>query len=184
MSTIYTVYKAVNLINGKCYIGFDSNWPNRKYHHVWAKEQYPIQKAIKKYGKQNFKWEVLYQSKDAEHTLSIMEPYFIKENNSFGKNGYNMTKGGDGVLGLKHTEKTKRKISISSKGRKRPQIEIDKIRLALLGSQRAAKSYKFSRDGKTIEIFNLKKYCRTNGIPYQGMWELSKGIRKTFRGFS
>jgi len=27
---IYTIYKCVNTINGKVYIGFDSQWPNRQ----------------------------------------------------------------------------------------------------------------------------------------------------------
>ena len=30
---IFSIYKATNLINDKCYIGFDSNWPNRKNIH-------------------------------------------------------------------------------------------------------------------------------------------------------
>ena len=35
MSSIYSIYKATNTINGKVYIGFDSNWPNRQNEHKY-----------------------------------------------------------------------------------------------------------------------------------------------------
>lgn len=62
-------------------------------------------KAMKKYGIENFDWEILYQSMERDHTLKTMEPYFIQEQNSFIPNGYNMTRGGDGVFGRVLLEK-------------------------------------------------------------------------------
>lgn len=121
MNHIYTIYKATNKINGKCYIGFDNNWPTRKRAHKLAKRKYVFHNAIRKYGWGAFEWEILYQSKDREYTLKIMEPYFIKENNSFiDNNGYNMTYGGEGTIGIKKTltEEHKNKIGLSGLGRK------------------------------------------------------------------
>jgi hypothetical protein len=104
---IYTVYRALNTRNGKAYVGFDSNWPERKRYHLWAaKKNYERHKnvafydAIRKYGEDVFVWEVLYQSSDRDHTLSVMEPHFIAENRAFG-DGYNMTVGGEGTFGSK-----------------------------------------------------------------------------------
>jgi len=111
---IYTIYKCVNTINGKVYIGFDSQWPNRQKIHNsnHKKMRYKFYNAISKHGWENFEWSILYQSKDREHTLKIMEPYFIAEYDSF-KNGYNSTLGGEGVFGLhriqSNEEKHKRK---------------------------------------------------------------------------
>jgi group I intron endonuclease len=103
---IYTIYKATNIVNGKVYVGFDSNWPQRKYTHRYrCKERACVfHKAMMKYGKDNFSWEILYQSQDYNHTLSEMEPHFIREHKSNIKQfGYNMTSGGEGGPDYKHT---------------------------------------------------------------------------------
>jgi group I intron endonuclease len=140
---IYSIYKATNKINGKVYIGFDSNWPHRKnchksYHkrNNQKESKNKFYRALRKYGWENFQWLVIYQSKDKEYTKNIMENYFINEYDSF-KNGYNSTLGGDGTfgssrkgikfkynhskwLGKKHTEETKKLMSKNMKGVKKP----------------------------------------------------------------
>jgi len=107
---MYTIYKATNKINGKSYIGFDSNWPRRKKHHEGAFGNCVLfSRAMKKYGKEAFEWNILYQSKEMEHTLKVMEPHFIEEYETFTE-GYNLTKGGEGIVGLVHSYETKEKI--------------------------------------------------------------------------
>lgn len=128
---IYTIYRATNTINGKCYIGFDSSWPKRLYEHKQSSKNADqvFYRAIRKYGWEKFSWEILYQSNDGIHTLSVMEPFFIKENNSYirvkNSNGYNMTIGGEGSLGYIHTKKSRENIGKSligkTKGRKKPE---------------------------------------------------------------
>jgi group I intron endonuclease len=112
MSTIYSIYRAKNITNGKCYIGFDSNWPYRKSRHKISSQASNLKfhNAIKKYGWDKFEWAVIYQSIDGEHCLDIMEPFFIKEYDSF-NNGYNMTEGGEGVIGYTHNSERRLKIS-------------------------------------------------------------------------
>lgn len=99
---IYSIYRATNLITNKVYIGFDSKWPNRKKNHQWyalnGGSTY-LYKSIRKHGWGNFKWDVLYQSYDGDHCLNVMEPHFILEYKSYGS-GYNLTKGGEGLLGI------------------------------------------------------------------------------------
>lgn len=120
--SIYTIYRATNLINGKVYIGFDSSWPNRQKDHKrdYHTSDLIFHRAIKKHGWDNFVWKILYQSKDGYHTLNTMESFFILENNSYvfvhNSNGYNMAKGGGGTLGMKHSNSTKQKISNSKTG--------------------------------------------------------------------
>lgn len=112
---IYTIYMATNLVNGKKYIGFDSAWPRRRGDHLsnafneTNQNKYYFHSAIKKYGKSNFEWIVLYQSLDRKHTLNTMERQFITEYRTYSGfsdcNGYNLTLGGDGVFGrIKSTE--------------------------------------------------------------------------------
>ena len=104
---IYSIYKATNKINGKCYIGFTSNWEKRwQGHKVSAfkkNSSHPIHKALRKYGPDNFDWQVIYQSLDRVHCLSVMEHHFIVQYRSHTRfddcNGYNQTLGGEGRLG-------------------------------------------------------------------------------------
>lgn len=108
---ICTIYKSVNKINGKCYIGFDSNWPRRLKQHKekYKKENRKFYDAIKKYGWNNFDWQIIYQAWDSEYCLKVMEPYFIEQYNSVNE-GYNMTLGGEGTLGLEPWNKNKSNI--------------------------------------------------------------------------
>jgi len=118
---IYTIYKIVNKINGKVYIGFTSkNPPHKRWITHISQLNNPkysklaLYKSIKKYGKDSFDFIVIYQSKDRNHTLKIMEPHFIKEYNSFGLNGYNLTEGGEGTFGHTKTSWCKGKTGIHS----------------------------------------------------------------------
>lgn len=134
---IYSIYKVTNLINDKVYIGFTKNLKSRIKAHKKSTTKPEIYKssfhrAIRKYGWDNFIWEVLYQSYEKEHTLDIMEPYFIKEHDSF-NNGYNMTTGGDGRPGLEHNEETKYLIGSRTRGKKLPEEHKNKISKSHIG---------------------------------------------------
>ena len=125
---IYSIYKCVNRLNGKVYIGFDSKWPNRKYEHKYNTnhKKQKLYHAIRKYGWNNFDWEVIYQSFDGEYTLKVMENYFITEYHSY-NNGYNETLGGEGTLGRITKEETKNKISKALKGKPKSNHHIQKM---------------------------------------------------------
>jgi group I intron endonuclease len=121
---IYTIYSARNTINNKVYIGFDSNYPNRQRIHKSASKNQDCKfyRAIRKYGWDNFIWEIIYQSTDKDHTLKEMENYFINEYDSF-HNGYNSTFGGDGCFGRVRTSEERLKQSIKTKGKPKPQTK-------------------------------------------------------------
>ena len=117
---IYSIYKATCIITNQCYIGFDSDWPNRKKSHKRESKKdnnIKFYNAIKKYGWDNFEWEVIYRSKDGGHCLNVMEEYFINEYDSM-KNGLNTTPGGNrgpilsgednGMFGKTHSDKVKK----------------------------------------------------------------------------
>lgn len=157
MSSIYSIYKATNTITGKSYIGFDSCWPNRKKSHrnkMYEKNNIKFYNALRKYGWNNFIWEVIYQSLDGKHCLSVMEPFFIKENNSF-YGGYNSTLGGEGVIGYKHNQERIEKIILSSKGRKQSKETIqkrsEKIRLFWSKNQKVISREQKNKISKTLK---------------------------------
>lgn len=106
------IYKATNKINGKMYIGQTiSTLKHRMQQHLWfSKKPKPLSYfhcAIKKYGRNNFSWEIICVCKDM-FELNKLEIYYIDFYNSFGENGYNLNNGGTNAL---LSEKHKKKIS-------------------------------------------------------------------------
>jgi len=95
--SIYSIYKITNKINNKVYIGYTGrSFERRMFEHTikWSL----VNQAMKDCGIENFDFDIIYQSKDKNHCLNEMEPYFIKEYNSI-VNGYNHFKqigGGSG----------------------------------------------------------------------------------------
>ena len=98
---IYSVYRIVNKNNGKCYIGWTSRDPVQRWDEHRKSTTSAMTYAMQKYGKDSFEHQVIYQSLDKEHSLS-MERAFIVEYNSL-NTGYNRTAGGEGVCGYKQT---------------------------------------------------------------------------------
>jgi len=112
------IYKATSKTSGKSYIGQTRQaLKNRQQGHFddCNRRNNAFGSAIKKYGKNDFIWSVLEKCNSSEE-LNKKEIKYIKEYNTLAPNGYNLTTGGEG--GFLRTEETKRKISISKKGKK------------------------------------------------------------------
>ena len=121
---IGTIYKLTSP-SGKIYIGQTTNLKDRKrclYNTNKYYSGHKLDNAIKKYGIENFKYEILVQLEMEdkfllrEH-LDVLESQYIEKYNSY-NNGYNMTLGGSGSKGCFQTEESRKKISEKAKGRK------------------------------------------------------------------
>ena len=84
-----------------------------------------IHHAIRKYGIENFIFETLFHC-ISKNNMDQKEKETIKAMNSKRPRGYNLTNGGEGSFGYKHTEKAKTRISVAHKGRKMTADEIEK----------------------------------------------------------
>ena len=82
------IYKITNKLNGKVYIGQSRDIDARWRQHINAKDNYAIHNAIKKYGKENFKFEVLLEC--PIDMLNVWERDMIALYDCISPNGYNI----------------------------------------------------------------------------------------------
>jgi group I intron endonuclease len=114
------IYRAVNTINGKSYIGKTEKTleVRRDLHIATAKQQsqFAFHRAIAKYGIDAFEWNVL-ETCDSLEKLNDKEKDYIKLYESFGLKGYNMTAGGEGQCGWNPSTETRALWSEQRKGK-------------------------------------------------------------------
>ena len=100
--------------SNKVYVGQTKREKQRRSEHKCRtiKQDTCFGKALRKYGYENFKYEILFQVKSESKErlkiiLDIMEKHFVKRYKSNQpETGYNLNKGGDGNLGFNHTPET------------------------------------------------------------------------------
>jgi group I intron endonuclease len=108
------IYKITNNINNKIYIGRSLDIEKRWKQHKNPSTDYLINRAIKKYGVDNFTFEIIEEINN-DNLLSDREVYWIHFYDSTDPlNGYNISKGGDAFFeGKHHTKESKLKIKES-----------------------------------------------------------------------
>jgi group I intron endonuclease len=113
------VYKTTNLINNKIYIG-QHKWTGHEIDPKYLGSGKILKEAIKTYGKENFKCEILEWCESFDE-LNKRERYWEKFHglpDPKREIGYNITIGGQGVPGYQFTKEDRQKISKKSKDRK------------------------------------------------------------------
>jgi group I intron endonuclease len=176
------IYKIVNCINNKIYIG-KSNINDSKYLGSGLK----IVFAIKKYGKENFTKEIIEECEKS--IVNYREKYWIKFYNSTDDNiGYNISSGGDGgnhyfsTLSEDEKQNHNRKISDSKKGKSRaPHSDETKKKIKdnqptdpewykLRADQKRKWFTIIDHDNMLIEFTkNLKDFCHKKDLNYDNM---------------
>lgn len=197
----WCVYKHTSP-SGKYYIGITSIKPEYRWNHgrnYKEKDQKIFYNAIKKYGWDNFKHEIL-ADKLGEKTAKNVEKDLIRFAKKL-KMSYNITDGGDGALGLrpmlgkKHSKETLKKLSESHKGLfvgdKNPMYDKHET---VFGygkyghNHQASKSInQYSLDGKYIRTFgSLVEAVRSLGLTIRSVTHITacaKGKQKTALGY-
>jgi len=154
------IYKITNLMDGKCYIGKTvqefKTYINDHFVNALRGDQPKkyFYNAIRKYGKHNFKYEILGFCNSGEE-LNEAEIEVIWLFRSFGSNGktydkiygYNLTLGGEGCSGIKHTEEAKKKMSDAQKNK--PPI-----------TENTRKKMSESAKGKKVSLETREKQSR------------------------
>lgn len=203
------VYLITCIINDKKYVGqtigsIEKRWKK----HIkgnWDKkiEFFPIQRALKKYGVENFKIELLEENIEEQDKLDDAEVYYSDMYNTMTPYGYNLRVGN--ARG-KVSDEVKEKISKANKGRPRTEIWLKRSSESHKGnehteetkkklseffknkkphpntakgaSEKNSKEYKFiSPEGNVVTIKNLKKFCDNNNLSDSKMVLVNKGKR-------
>ena len=106
------VYLICNLLNGKVYVGKTNNAGHRWAQHVSAsrgkRHHMPIVRAIKKYGAENFTFEVLERFNTEEAALEAECRWISHYESNNPAKGYNLDGGGRGGHGFESSRVERR----------------------------------------------------------------------------
>lgn len=110
------IYVITCKLNGKQYVGQTTQLLEERFkEHAHCKKTV-IGRAIRKYGKENFRCEVLKHCESKED-LDAWEKFFIAALHCKAPFGYNLTDGGGGIVGWHHKPESCAKISAKKLGK-------------------------------------------------------------------
>lgn len=156
------IYCYTNTLNGKKYIGQTIN-PSSRYNTHKSSYLNPndkeydslLHRAFRKYGFENFHYEILADDIDDINLLNELEIYYIKHYNCKTPNGYNVENGGKNCTKPKTLEHRKKEIWGQAKLTEEEVIEL-------------RKAY---RDKKSpTEIYNKKYKDRLHYNSFLNIW--------------
>lgn len=150
------IYIIKNRINDRFYIGSSIDIKHRWQEHISSANsfsKYPIHNAIRKYSKNNFSFKIL-EICNKNDLLKKEQKWLDKKSNNI--LCYNIAKNAKApMLGRKHTDKTKQKISLKKKyiseetrkllgkswrGKKQPRSMVEKRNKSNTGKKRSIES--------------------------------------------
>jgi len=156
------VYKVTNIKSetNKSYIGQTiRDFDVRKYRHLYDAmngSQLVFHRAIIKYGEDAFIWEIISEVEISD--LDDFEMKYIKLFNTKVPNGYNLTDGGGGNRGYKHSDESKRKIGIGNKGKNITEESKEKMRKSHKGIKMSEERIRQNSEGHKGEKNYMNKY--------------------------
>lgn len=158
------IYKITNILNDKVYVGKSKNpkvrWRQHKCHS--KKRNTKLYYAMRKYGVDNFVFEILEECKENE--VNVREEYYI----SFLKPYYNMTNGGDGggFLNKKHGDKWKTSIK-GSNSKKVACYDLEGNLLKTFDSCRDASYKTFGKECRGVDAVTRGEYQTYGGFQWK-----------------
>jgi group I intron endonuclease len=97
--SVWAIYIVTNKANGKQYVGITKDAKRRWHQHLSANGSAPaLHAAIKKYGAEGFVFSHICDAFDFEAACDL-ERLLIQDRNTKSPHGYNLTDGGEGVVG-------------------------------------------------------------------------------------
>ena len=156
----YCVYIHTNKINGKMYVGITKRNVEQRWHNGYGYTACPrFDRAIKKYGWKNFEHEIFADCLTQEEAYNMEKLLIVELNLQNPEKGYNIAPGGQGG---DMNEETKQKISMSNKGKPKPQSWVEKRIGLKAGEKHPLYGTKASAETKAKMSKSHKKYYETH----------------------
>jgi group I intron endonuclease len=195
------IYKTTNLVNGKIYIGQTiGDRPN------YIGSGKLLKAAINKYGKENFKREILEYCDNVDHMNEREVIWIARYDSTNQKIGYNLEHGGNGkgkvneetkkkMRGRKVSEETIKKMSEAQKGRKVSEEHRKKLSEATKGRKLSEEHIKkmseafkikviqLTLDNLKVKIWGGARDADKFGFHHSAISACCKGKVKTHKGF-
>lgn len=192
------IYFIVNKINNKVYIGKTTNLEKRFREHerkLNANRHHNkyLQHSWNKYKGDNFEFVIFINNIEQESTLSMLEVMLIeifKTNNK--EFGYNLTNGGDGVHGYKHSSQTLEKMKRNHhklSGRLHPfygKTHTNEYKRQLSESQKGSgnvmygKTHSVETKRKISEKMKIENRKRNRGLSQEKLFEINNLLDKGY----
>lgn len=155
------IYKITNTVNGKAYIGQTIRTFYERYRIKWWNriENQPLERAVKKYGVDNFCIEILEHGKSQEE-LDRLEIFYIDRFNTLSPKGYNLHSGGRNHIPANAVIKRQRKTI-----------------------EKKSKEHILVKDGQQFVFKNISQFAQENGLRSSTLCALLKGIFRCYKGF-
>ena len=183
------IYLITNRVNGKQYVGQTIKSLERRWQGHQEKGNV-LHKAIKRYGAEAFDI-LLLQTCLSKEEMDISEVFYIQLLSTKVPKGYNITDGGGGPIGHKHSAATRAKISQALRDRVRRPESYKKASLALTGRkftpERIAQMSRISRGNTNLKGFKFSSESRAKmsashvGLPWSEKRRAAQELRKELR---
>lgn len=155
---MYSVYKITNLINNKCYIGssirVEKRWEQEKnnaFNSNAPSYNYPLSQAFRKYGLENFKFEILKNNFNNVEEMQQYEHDMILQFNALNY-GYNQTDYTKNIL----QDPILRKKILEERSQKCALVDLDETILEVYPSYNEASRKNFNTSDYATKI---RKIC-------------------------
>jgi group I intron endonuclease len=178
MEKIVGIYK-ITSPNGRVYIGQSVNVLKRfrQYKRLDCKSQTRVYRSFLKHGVNKHSFQILCECSEDE--LNNLESYYVELYQSFNtEHGMNLKSGGSAAG--KHSDETKRKISIGNKGKKRSKEQIKWNRERQLG----AKSHVYGKKHTDEHRRKVSMALKGHSVSDQARMKISEARKKPINQFS
>ncbi len=178
------VYSAMNKVNNKSYIGYCTDFRERKTRHFLCAKKGIVThfyNAIRKYGEENFEWKILFNNLESIEECKKIEKLMIALFDTY-NNGYNATLGGDGGFTGHNTGEFKKGHKVWNQGMKMSKELVQKFKDA-----DRSKQYKpviqLDLNGNFIKEWESIKSAK-DALSIFHIYTVAMGKRKTAGGFN